>query len=105
MLLLHEQRLKKCIANKPVPPVQQVLIVNDATPEGIALKLSQSPSLLLLSDEGGTILDKRFERKSALYNTLWSGQPVTVEPASRPGFRVKRIPVSLMLSTDSTGNI
>ena len=62
--------LEKCIANKPVPPTQQVLIVNDATPEGIALKLSQSPSLLLLSDEGGTILDKRFERKSALYNTI-----------------------------------
>lgn len=27
--------LEKCIANKPEPPVQQVLIVNDATPEGI----------------------------------------------------------------------
>ncbi|MCO4951638.1 YfjI family protein [Escherichia coli] len=91
--------LEKCIANKPVPPVQQVLIVNDATPEGIALKLSQSPSLLLLSDEGGTILDKRFERKSALYNTLWSGQPVTVERASRPGFRVKDSRLTMLILT------
>ncbi|EFA4225704.1 DUF3987 domain-containing protein [Escherichia coli] len=91
--------LEKCIANKPVPPTQQVLIVNDATPEGIALKLSQSPSLLLLSDEGGTILDKRFERKSALYNTLWSGQPVNVERASRPGFRLNDVRLTILILT------
>ncbi|WP_277445864.1 DUF3987 domain-containing protein [Shigella sonnei] len=53
----------------------------------------------MLSDEGGTILDKRFERKSALYNTLWSGQPVTVERASRPGFRVKDSRLTMLILT------
>lgn len=73
----------EAVGSEPKPPAQPMLLISDATPEGIAMQLAESrPWGGVFSAEGGLMLgghgmsEESKIRTAALLNTLWDGSPI-----------------------------
>ena len=71
-LLAHQE-------NIPVKPKLPMLIYEDSTPEALLSGLNENtPNGYLGSSEGGVLFNGRLMTYTAILNTLWSGDDVTV---------------------------
>ena len=73
----------EAVGSEPKPPAPPMLLMSDATPEGIVLQLAESrPWGGVFSAEGGLMLgghgvsDESKIRTAGLLNTLWDGSPI-----------------------------
>lgn len=92
------QRLAECLGRKPMPPLRKRLLVSDATRAAVKLALGKGwPSLVLLSDEAGSILNGELLHDTPLLNSLWSAHPIEVDRATSDTFRVEDARFGAML--------
>lgn len=90
--------LEECHRTKPVAPICKRLFINDATTAAVKKALGMGwPSLCLLSDEAGGVLQGELLREGSLLNSLWSGQSIVVDRASSDSFRVEDARLGCML--------
>ena len=100
MLTDLQNQLKKHLAKKPSRPKRMTLILNDATKEAITWRLhNEYPSVGLMSDEGGQILNGRAADNLTLLNNLHSGGDVIVDRRDSESYSLKgaRLTVSIMV--------
>lgn len=84
-----EQQLENCLFQQPLPPPRKRLLVSDVTRAAVKQALGKSnPSLVLLSDEAGSILSGELLHDTPLLNSLWSAQPIEVDRANGEMFRI-----------------
>ncbi|MGN4936401.1 YfjI family protein [Aeromonas rivipollensis] len=95
---MSAQRLEECLARKPVVQLRKRLLVNDVTRAAIKQALGKGwPSLVLLSDEAGSILSGELLHDTPLLNSLWGAQPIEVDRATGDTFRVEDARFGVML--------
>ncbi|WP_429154686.1 YfjI family protein [Aeromonas media] len=95
---VSEQRLAECLGRKPMAPLRKRLLVSDATPAAVKLELGKGwPSLVLLSDEAGSILNGKLLHNTPLLNSLWGAQPIEVDRATSDTFRIEDARFGVML--------
>ena len=95
---LCAEKLKACWERKPVAPIRKRLLINDATRAAVKLALGTGwPSIGLISDEAGSILNGELLRDTPLLNSLWSGQSIEVDRATGDSFRIADARLSCML--------
>ncbi|MFM5054407.1 YfjI family protein [Aeromonas veronii] len=93
-----EQRLAECLGRQPIAPLRKRLLVSDATRAAVKLALGKGwPSLVLLSDEAGSILNGELLHDTPLLNSLWSAQPIEVDRATGDTFRIEDARFGAML--------
>lgn len=100
MLLELKVQLKNHLCQKPIRPKRMNLLARDITPEAIAWRLhNESPSVGLMSDEAGQILNGRAASQLPMLNELWGGGELIVDRRESVSFTVNgaRLTVSLML--------
>jgi len=86
---LAKQQLENCLLQQPLPPQRKRLLVSDVTRAAVKQALGKSnPSLVLLSDEAGSILNGELLHDTPLLNSLWSAQPIEVDRANGEMFRI-----------------
>lgn len=84
------QSLSECLDRQPVEPVRIRLLINDATRAAVKQELGKGwPSLVLISDEAGSILSGELLHDTPLLNALWSGQQIEVNRATSEAFIIK----------------
>ncbi|PKQ77428.1 hypothetical protein CJP16_12390 [Aeromonas sobria] len=92
------QRLAECLGRKPIAPLRKRLLVSDATRAAVKLALGKGwPSLVLLSDEAGSILSGELLHDTPLLNSLWGAQPIEVDRATGDTFRIEDARFGAML--------
>ena len=92
------QRLAECLGRKPMEPLRKRLLVSDATRAAVKLALGKGwPSLVLLSDEAGSILSGELLHDTPLLNSLWGAQPIEVDRATSDTFRIEDARFGAML--------
>lgn len=92
------KKLQTCWERKPVAPIRKRLLINDATRAAVKLALGIGwPSIGLVSDEAGSILNGELLRDTPLLNLLWSGQSIEVDRAVGDSFRIEDARLSCML--------
>lgn len=95
---VSEQRLAECLGRKPMAPLRKRLLVSDATRAAVKLALGKGwPSLVLLSDEAGSILNGELLHDTPLLNSLWGAQPIEVDRATSDTFRIEDARFGAML--------
>ncbi|HIC8861683.1 TPA: YfjI family protein [Aeromonas hydrophila] len=93
-----EQRLAECLGRQPMAPLRKRLLVSDATRAAVKLALGKGwPSLVLLSDEAGSILSGELLHDTPLLNSLWSAHPIEVDRATGDTFRIEDARFGAML--------
>ncbi|ENC6658119.1 DUF3987 domain-containing protein [Aeromonas hydrophila] len=93
-----EQRLAECLGRQPMAPLRKRLLVSDATRAAVKLALGKGwPSLVLLSDEAGSILSGELLHDTPLLNSLWSAHPIEVDRATSDTFRIEDARFGAML--------
>lgn len=92
------QRLAACLERQPMAPQRKRLLVSDATRAAVKLALGKGwPSLVLLSDEAGSILNGELLHDTPLLNSLWSAQPIEVDRATGDTYRIEDARFGAML--------
>lgn len=82
--------LKKCELQRPQEPVRKRFIINDTSKAALKKELGNGwQSLVLLSDEAGSILAGELLSDPALYNSLWSGSSIDVDRANYGSFKIE----------------
>lgn len=84
---------------KPQKPSKPQFLLDDITPEGLALALSlNGGTASLVSDEGGSILNGRGFQNIPLLNKGWSGSMLSISRKASPSFTVNdpRLTISIM---------
>ena len=95
---LCAEKLQACWERKPVAPIRKRLLINDATRAAVKLALGTGwPSIGLISDEAGSILNGELLRDTPLLNSLWSGQSIEVDRATGDSFRIADARLGCML--------
>ncbi|UNP87527.1 DUF3987 domain-containing protein [Aeromonas encheleia] len=95
---IDAQRLAECLARQPEAPLRKRLLVNDATRAAVKQALGKGwPSLVLLSDEAGSILRGELLHDTPLLNSLWGGQSIEVDRVTSEGFRIEDARFGAML--------
>ncbi|MDM5075285.1 YfjI family protein [Aeromonas media] len=93
-----EQRLAECLGRQPIAPLRKRLLVSDATRAAVKQALGKGwPSLVLLSDEAGSILNGELLHDTPLLNSLWSAQPIEVDRATGDTYRIEDARFGAML--------
>lgn len=95
-----EEALRHHLRSKPVRPARFKMLYEDATAPALFLGLHRDfPYAGLFSSEGATILNGSAFNDLSKQNTIWSGDPVTIDRASAPSFRLAgvRLTNSLMV--------
>lgn len=96
--IVSAQRLAECLGRKPMEPLRKRLLVSDATRAAVKLALGKGwPSLVLLSDEAGSILSGELLHDTPLLNSLWGAQPIEVDRATSDTFRIEDARFGAML--------
>lgn len=93
-------RLKTLYRNKPAKPRQNRVLIKDTTPEELKFQLKgRGASLIVLSDEGGNLLNGRAIRDFAFYNSIWGAATIQVDRRSSESYIIEeaRLSVSIML--------
>ena len=93
-------RLKALYRNKPAKPRQRRVLMKDTTPEELKFQLKgRGASLILLSDEGGDLVNGRAIRDFAFYNSAWGAATIQVDRRSSESFIIEdaRLSVSIMI--------
>ncbi|MGY3976588.1 YfjI family protein [Aeromonas mytilicola] len=92
------QRLAECLGRQPIAPQRKRLLVSDATRAAVKQALGKGwPSLVLLSDEAGSILNGELLHDTPLLNSLWSAQPIEVDRATGDTYRIEDARFGAML--------
>jgi hypothetical protein len=94
-----EAKLSDYLKLKPEKPKLVRLIYQNATPEALIHGLSQSPSAVIMSDEGGGIVNGRTMGDLGIFNDGWGGwiQAVDRKTSENIDRKSVRLTVSLML--------
>lgn len=93
-----EQRLAECLGRQPIAPLRKRLLISDATRAAVKQALGKGwPSLVLLSDEAGSILNGELLHDTPLLNSLWSAQPIEVDRATGDTYRIEDARFGAML--------
>ena len=98
-------RLIELGTSRPTEPIQQRMIVQDATVEALRSRFAKFPSLAILSNEAGIIFGghamnaESISRNMGSLNVYWDGGPLLDDRMGRDSFRldVVRLTVSLMV--------
>lgn len=91
-------QLKECEFQRPQEPVRKRLIINDTTKAALKNELGNGwQSLVLLSDEAGSILSGELLTDPAVFNSLWSGSSIDVDRANHGSFKIKDARLSCLL--------
>ncbi|WDA22742.1 YfjI family protein [Aeromonas hydrophila] len=94
----HKQQLEACLASKPAAPLRKRLLLNDVTRAAVKQALGKGwPSLVLLSDEAGSILSGQLLHDTPLLNSLWGAQAIEVDRATSDTFRIEDARFGAML--------
>ncbi|HHQ4530560.1 TPA: YfjI family protein [Aeromonas hydrophila] len=94
----HKQQLEACLASKPTAPLRKRLLLNDVTRAAVKQTLGKGwPSLVLLSDEAGSILSGQLLHDTPLLNSLWGAQAIEVDRATSDTFRIEDVRFGAML--------
>ncbi|MFM4940904.1 YfjI family protein [Aeromonas enteropelogenes] len=92
------QRLEECFARKPSAPLRKRMLVSDVTRAAVKQALGKGwPSLVLLSDEAGSILSGELLHDTPLLNSLWGAQPLEIDRATQDALRVEDARFGMML--------
>lgn len=100
MLANLKNQLKDHLAKKPLRPRRVTFLLRDATKEAITWRLNiECPSVGLMSDEGGQILNGRAADNLTLLNNLHSGGELIVDRRDSESYSVKgaRLTLSIMV--------
>jgi hypothetical protein len=90
MLNKLKQQLQDHLNAKPKRPKSVNFIFRDTSPEAIAYRMhTGQPSLGLMADEGGQILNGRIAGQLPMLNELWSGGDLYVARRDSESFNVK----------------
>jgi hypothetical protein len=94
-----ENQLISLIKSKPNFPQRPHLIARDITPEALAASLRTSPSMGLMSNEAGSILNGRAAEQLPMLNYIWDGSAYSVSRKNGDDFVLSgaRLTVSLMV--------
>lgn len=95
-----KRALEECLARKPMEPLRQRLTIDDSTCAAAKQILGKgAPSLMLLSDEAGSILNGELFRNTPFLNNSWGGRGSDVDRASSASYRIEdpRFGFSLMV--------
>ena len=95
-----QQKLQDHLSNEPPRQRNCKLIINNVTPQKIALNFHENwPSACLISDEAGSLFRGEAMRDLGMLNQLWDGATLTVDRGSSPSFKLKdvRLTISLMV--------
>ncbi|MGU5760180.1 YfjI family protein [Aeromonas hydrophila] len=94
----HKQQLEACLASKPAAPLRKRLLLNDVTRAAVKQALGKGwPSLVLLSDEAGSILSGQLLHDTPLLNSLWGAQAIEIDRATSDTFRIEDARFGAML--------
>lgn len=94
------QRLRKLLADKPVPPKTSKRIYNNVTPEALQTAMhSHSAHVGLIADEGANVLDRKVMNDLSFINSMWDGVSFHVDRKTTPSFTIEkgRITLSVMV--------
>lgn len=95
---MSAQRLAECWGRKPTAPLRKRLLVSDVSRAAVKLALGKGwPSLVLLSDEAGSILSGELLHDTPFLNSLWGAQPIEVDRATSDAFRIEDARFGVML--------
>lgn len=95
---VNAQRLEDCLTRKPTVPLRKRILVSDVTKAAVKQALGKSwPSLVLFSDEAGSILSGELLHDTPLLNSLWGAQPIEVDRATGDTFRIEDARFGMML--------
>lgn len=94
-----ENQLISLIKNKPKFIQTPQLIARDITPEALATSLRSSPSMGLMSNEAGSVLNGRAAEQLPMLNSIWDASPYSVSRKSGDDFVLSgvRLSASLMI--------
>ncbi len=93
----YEEAWHQCQERKPIAPTRRRLLFSDVTSAAIKQELGKGwPSLAVMSDEASGLLTGGVLKDPAI-NSLWSGQPISVERVSSGGFKLEDCRLGLML--------
>lgn len=100
----YERSLQSLIKEKPNKPLVPRLIYSDVTPEALAFSLHKNwPSGAIFSSEAGIVFGSHAMNKDAIMrnlgmlNTLWDGNPLTIDRRTSESFRVEGARLSISL--------
>jgi hypothetical protein len=94
----HKKLLEVCLASKPATPLRKRLLVNDITKAAVKQALGKGwQSLVLISDEAGSILSGELLHDMPLLNSLWGAQPLEIDRANHNGYRIEDARFGTML--------
>lgn len=86
-----------CSNAKPKEPVRKRVVINDITPAAIKRELGTGwPSLVLNSDEAGSILSSELMDNVALLNSLWNGSSIEIDRAGSGSYKIEDARLSCM---------
>lgn len=84
--------------SQPDAPPRRRLLYDDSTAPGLLQTLhSNTPYACLLTSEAASFFNGQAVQAFDKFNTLWSGDPVTVDRATRPSFRLPKTRLTLAL--------
>jgi len=93
----YEAAWQQSQERKPIAPTRRRLLLSDVTSAAIKQELGRGwPSLVVMSDEAGGLLTGGLLKDPAI-NSLWSGQPISVERVSSAGFKLEDCRLGLIL--------
>lgn len=87
-------------AEKPVPPRNRSLIMNDVTPEALLYALREpDSSVAILTDEAGNLMESRLFSNFSTLNSLWSGGiPQVIDRKTSASFSISGAHVTMFAS-------
>lgn len=94
-----ENQLISLIKSKPNFIQKPQLIARDVTPEALATSLRTSPSMGLMSNEAGSVLNGRAAEQLPMLNSIWDDSEYSVSRKSGDDFVLSgvRLTISLMI--------
>lgn len=96
----EKSRLREVLSKEPQEPICIRYIYNDTTPAAIKQALHEGwPSIGIISDEAGGILNGRAFSDLTLLNTLWDGGSIAVDRRSSESYKIDNVrsTISLMV--------
>ncbi|MBB3303905.1 MULTISPECIES: YfjI family protein [unclassified Enterobacter] len=93
-----KERLSVLEQAKPVKPIRQRLIVNDATPAALKQMLAnKGASTGLMSDEAGMVFSGKALEQLPMLNKIWDGSSFVVNRANFPELSIKDVRMTMSL--------
>ncbi|MFM2084318.1 MAG: hypothetical protein RLY95_1136 [Pseudomonadota bacterium] len=88
----QDKELKKTLKS-----IRRRFKYSNATPEAVAVGLSQWASAALISNDAGGILNSRTTSDLEMFNTFWDDQPYEVDRIGRDSFSLENVYLTLLL--------